>query len=156
MDSKKKEQTIEKLTEYKNITKKIAKEIEKGIHEFAKIYSEQNEIPFLIDDIYDTKLAEIIESLSDNPELIKSDTDLYNLAFLCPEELNPTKFDSIIKKRAVNEYKKQNITSSSAFKCTKCKIKRCSVSQKQILAGDEPLTTFVTCLECGYSFSFNG
>lgn len=155
MDSNKKENTIEKLAENKNITKKIAKEIEKGIHEFAKIYSEQNEIPFLIDDIYDTKLAEIIESLSDNPELIKNDTDLYNLAFLCPEELNPNKYDSIIKKKEINEYKKNDIKSSTAFKCTKCKKNKCSVSQKQILAGDEPLTTFVTCLECGYSFSFH-
>jgi len=60
-----------------------------------------------------------------------------------------------LKKKEMEEYKKNDVKSSSAFKCSKCKKSKCSVTQKQTRAGDEPATTFVTCLECGYNFSFN-
>ena len=33
--------------------------------------------------------------------------------------------------------------------CSKCKKSKCSVTQKQTRAGDEPPTTYITCLECG-------
>ena len=55
----------------------------------------------------------------------------------------------------MEEYKKNNKVGSSAFTCTKCKKSKCSVSQKQTRAGDEPPTTFVSCLECGHTFKFN-
>ena len=72
-----------------------------------------------------------------------------------PEELNPDKYENIIKKREMEEYKKKNTSGTSVFVCSKCKKSNCQVSQKQTRAGDEPPTTFVTCLECGYTFKFN-
>ena len=51
--------------------------------------------------------------------------------------------------------KKNNKTGSSRFTCAKCKKSKCEVTQKQTRAGDEPPTTFVTCLECGHMFKFN-
>jgi DNA-directed RNA polymerase subunit M/transcription elongation factor TFIIS len=153
MDIDKTNSTIEKLTKFLN--NEFAIKVEKGILDFSKEYSDENDTPFLIDSIYDTKLDEILESLCNNNDLVKSNEDAYKLAFLTPEELNPDKYETLLKKIEINEWKKKEIKSSSAFKCSKCKMKRCSVSQKQILAGDEPLTTFVTCLECGFSFSFH-
>ena len=81
--------------------------------------------------------------------------DSKKLAFLKPEELNPEKYEQLIKKKEFEEYKKNNASSSNAFTCTKCKKSRCQVSQKQVRAGDEPPTTFVDCLECGFRFKFN-
>ena len=63
-------------------------------------------------------------------------------------------FQTLIDK-LIEEYKKNNKAGSSAFTCVKCKKSRCEVSQKQTRAGDEPPTTFVTCLECGHTFKFN-
>ena len=82
---------------------------------------------------------------------------------LCNEALelgkvHRTSFDDkakVYQRIGAAHLKKNDIKSSTAFKCIKCKKKKCTVSQKQVLAGDEPLTTFVTCLECGYSFSFH-
>jgi len=45
--------------------------------------------------------------------------------------------------------KLHGIISSSEFKCRKCKSEKTSVSQAQTRSADEPMTTFVTCLECG-------
>jgi len=38
---------------------------------------------------------------------------------------------------------------SDAFKCYKCKQRKCSYYQIQIRSSDEPMTTKVTCLNCG-------
>lgn len=45
--------------------------------------------------------------------------------------------------------KLHGIISSSEFKCRKCKSEKTAVSQAQTRSADEPMTTFVTCLECG-------
>jgi DNA-directed RNA polymerase subunit M/transcription elongation factor TFIIS len=150
-----------KYTEIKTKIKKYIKKeqyikkIIKGIYDFSSQYAHDNEVDDLLIPIFETKLDEILEALCNNLNLVTSEEACYNLAFLPPEELNPTKYEVLLKKQEITEYKKNNIKSSSAFKCAKCKKKKCSVSQKQILAGDEPLTTFVTCLECGHSFSFH-
>jgi DNA-directed RNA polymerase subunit M/transcription elongation factor TFIIS len=149
MDPEKSKETI------KLLNNKYAKLIEESISEFAKEYSQTNEIPFLIESIYDTKLEEIINALCNNDKLITSEEDAKRIAFMKPEELNPDNYEKIIKKKEMEEYKKNDVKSSTAFKCSKCKKSKCTVTQKQTRAGDEPATTFVNCLECGYNFSFN-
>ena len=153
MDQDKINQTIESLSK---ITKKeFVKLIEKSINDFAVEYAEINDTPFLFESIYDTKVEEIINALSKNQDFISSVDDAKRIAFMKPEELNPDNYEKLLKKKEMEEYKKNDIKSSSAFKCSKCKKSKCSVTQKQTRAGDEPATTFVTCLECGYNFSFN-
>lgn len=153
MDQDKVNQTIKSLNK---ITKKeFAKLIEKSINDFAIEYSEINDTPFLFESIYDTKVEEIINALTKNQDFISCDDDAKRIAFMKPEELNPDNYEKLLKKKEMEEYKKNDIKSSSAFKCSKCKKSKCSVTQKQTRAGDEPATTFVTCLECGYNFSFN-
>jgi len=139
----------------KLVKKDIAKLIIKNINKFALQYSTENEIPTLIDQIFETKLEEITLALTKKPDLIQNSDDANKIAFMKQEELFPENYEKIIKKKELEEYKKNDVQSSSAFTCSKCKQKKCSVVQKQTRAGDEPATTFVTCLECGYTFSFN-
>jgi len=142
---------------------KTSKEVENSIYEFSKEYAETNETPYLIQSIYDTKSDEIVcQLLSNNKDdnylvqaIKKKKIDPVKLAFMRPEELNPDKYESLIKKREMEEYKKNNKKGSSIFTCAKCKKSKCEVSTKQTRAGDEPPTTFVTCLECGYKFKFS-
>merc|ERR1712244_131901 len=35
------------------------------------------------------------------------------------------------------------------YKCGRCKQRKCKYSQAQTRSADEPMTTFVTCLNCG-------
>jgi len=74
------------------------------------------------------------------------------LPFMKPEELNPEKYEDIIKKQKAEECKKYNVAGTDVFTCSKCKKSKCSVTQKQTRAADEPPTTFVECLECGHKF----
>jgi len=141
---------------------KKAEEIEQSIFKFSKEYAETNDIPtFLFQSVYETKSNDIINEITNKQsdyllKAIKNKTiKLSEIAYLKPEELNPDKYENIIKKKEMEEYKKENKVGSSVFTCSKCKKSKCSVSQKQTRAGDEPPTTFVECLECGHVFKFN-
>ncbi len=159
MDSEKSNETIKKLNKY--FDKKISEQIEKGIYDFSDDYSKSNDVDYLFESIYDTKLDEILEGLSNNDDLVKNlnnEKDLkyaYNFPFLDPEKINPSKYEKLLKKKEIEEYKKNDVKSSDVFKCSKCKKSKCQVEQKQTRAGDEPPTTFVKCLVCGNTFTFN-
>jgi len=47
-----------------------------------------------------------------------------------------------------------NQTMTDEFKCGKCKKRQCKYSQAQTRGADEPMTTFVTCLNCGNRWKF--
>ena len=40
------------------------------------------------------------------------------------------------------------------FKCGKCKERNCTYFQLQTRSADEPMTTFVTCLNCNNRWKF--
>lgn len=159
VDRKVRKETIKKITKlgFKEETSKL---IEGGIFEFSILYVEENNVPFLIESIYQNKADEIIEIFSkkDSPliKMIKDKKiDPAEVGKLKPEQLNPDKYEEIIKKKELEEYKKNNQAANSSFKCSKCgNKKKFKVWQKQIRAGDEPITTFVECLECGHTFKF--
>ena len=145
----------------KILTEEIAKDIEESIYKFTLDYAESNGTPYLIESIYETKSNEILSQLNnkDSDYLVKSlkekTIDGKKIAYMKSEELNPDKFENIIKKRELEEYKKNNAPGSSVFTCVKCKKANCRVTQKQLRSGDEPPTTIVTCIECGHTFKFN-
>lgn len=160
IDSECKQNVINILS--KVLKPKIAEEIEQSIFNFSKDYAETNDIPpFLFQSIYETKSNDIINEITNKQSeyllnAIKNKTiKPSEIAYLKPEELNPEKYENIIKKQEMEQYKKENKVGSSVFTCSKCKKSKCSVSQKQTRAGDEPPTTFVECLECGHVFKFN-
>jgi len=141
--------------------KKIAQQVEESIYQWSLEYIETNMIPeFMSDNIYQDKVNEIIQNLDTkfNPNLLKriksNKIDATKIAFAKPEELFPEKYEEILKKKAIEKAKKENQASSNLFKCPKCKARKSRVEQRQTRSGDEPVTTFVTCLECGNVMKF--
>ena len=150
------QQTIEELS--KHVKSSLAKIIEQSIYNFSQQYSKLNNVSFLIDSIYQNKMSEILNEINKKSYLyntiINEEIDINNIAFLKPEELNPSKYESILKKKEMEEYSNKS-SGSSSFKCVKCKKSNCNITEKQMRAGDEPPTTIVTCLECHHVFKFN-
>jgi transcription elongation factor S-II len=73
------------------------------------------------------------------------------LAFMTHQELNPNKWDKFIEekiKRDKVKYESKVEAMTDTFTCRKCKSKKCSYYQLQTRSSDEPMTTFVTCLDC--------
>jgi DNA-directed RNA polymerase subunit M/transcription elongation factor TFIIS len=145
--------TIDELS--KIISNNFAIIVEKSILKYSQEYAETNATIELLQPIYETKFVEIKLALIKNPKLIITNKDAEEIAFLSPAQLNNEKYQDLLKKKEIRDYKKNNIKTSDAFKCSKCKKSKCEVTQKQIRAGDEPPTTFVSCLECGHTFSFS-
>jgi transcription elongation factor S-II len=139
------------------ISEKIAKTIETSIYNFAKEYSETNETPFLIDSIYSDKFTEIYNLLINKKSIFliealkENKIDPSKIAIMRPDELNPNKYEKILKKKEIEEFKKSNQATSSNYKCPKCKEKKVTVTQKQTRAADEPATTFIECKSCGHT-----
>lgn len=76
----------------------------------------------------------------------------HELAFMTHQEMKPQKWSEMIEKKKIrdkNMYEPKMEASTDNFICRKCKKKRCTYYQLQTRSADEPMTTFVTCLDCG-------
>jgi transcription elongation factor S-II len=51
-----------------------------------------------------------------------------------------------------NKIRQPDIGETDQFKCGKCKARRAIYYQKQTRSADEPMTTFITCLNCGHEW----
>ena len=132
----------------------IAIDIEESTFEFSKIYAEDNNTPFLLEEIYKAKIDDIKKILGkENLEyvikLIKEDNiNPKEFAFLKPSDFD-SKFQKIKQKQSDIENKNKP-KGTNTYQCEKCKKRRATVEEKQTRAADEPATLYVTCLECGH------
>jgi transcription elongation factor S-II len=161
MDVDKQLRTKTKESFTKLLNTNYSNKIEESIFNFSVDYATVNETPYLIEQIYETKVDEIVKLLhnKENDYFLKAikeeQINLDQIAFMKPDELNPEKYDKIIKKKSVEQDKIDNQATSNVYECKKCKNRKCSVTQRQTRAADEPATTFVKCKECGYEWAFN-
>jgi DNA-directed RNA polymerase subunit M/transcription elongation factor TFIIS len=139
----------------------IATKIEKSIFDFSVDYAENNNTPFLLENIYTSKAEEIYCMVKDNNlrnaiNAIKDKKlDPSKIAIIKPSEismiLSNKQYIDIIKKREVDMMLNEK-KGTTAFECKKCKKRNATVFEKQVQRADEPATQFITCLECGHAF----
>jgi transcription elongation factor S-II len=105
--------------------------------------------------IYMDRLRTIWNNLK-NVELLASlkseELSPKTLAFMTHQEMCPDKWKQLIEDKKVRDKQKYepNIEASTDnFTCNKCKSKKCTYYQLQTRSADEPMTTFVSCLDCG-------
>ena len=102
----------------------ISKKIELGIFNYSNEYAEIQNTPFLLQQIYQTKASEIV-ALITNPNskflinaIEEKTIDLEKIAYMSPEELDPEKYEGIIKKRQLKEYTNSKAVGTDMFKCS--------------------------------------
>lgn len=76
----------------------------------------------------------------------------HEIAFMDYQHLFPENWKELIdekykRDRVLYEVDKGNATDE--FKCSRCKQRKCSYYELQTRSADEPMTVFVTCLNCG-------
>ncbi len=162
IDKKKREEVFHKFN--KNFGPDIAKNIEESIYVFSLDYAENNNTPFLLENIYLSKADEMFCLLTGNnlQKVVKAikdkKIDPKKIANMRQTELNlllsNKQYIDVIKKRELNMMISEK-KGSNAFECKKCKKRKCSIIEKQTRAADEPATQFITCLECGNVFTIN-
>jgi DNA-directed RNA polymerase subunit M/transcription elongation factor TFIIS len=161
--------TIEKPDHFRgNIRKKINEKLnnekaslnlEKGIFNYALKEADQRKIMKKWDNkffvqIYLDHLKSILINLNDKwIEAINSgEIQSHQLAFMNHQELNHELWAVMIEsksKRDKNKFEVNMAASTDTFTCRKCKGKNCTYYAQQVRSSDEPMTIFVTCLDCG-------
>ena len=74
------------------------------------------------------------------------------LAFMTHQEMNPKIWKELVAAKIKRDKNLTEIDMSAAtdeFKCYKCQKRVCTYYQLQTRCADEPMTTFITCLNCG-------
>ena len=78
----------------------------------------------------------------------------HELAFMSHQDMNPAKWSALIKAKQLRDkhkYETKVEASTDNFTCpnSKCRSTKCTYYQLQTRSADEPMTTFVTCIDCG-------
>ena len=145
--------------------KNISENLEKGVFNHTlDIANKYNLIKkwsnshFVI--IYIQKLKSIIYNLSNNNllySLINKKFKAHEIAFMSHQELIPDIWSELIEEKKIkdeNKFSPKIEASTDDFTCSKCKSKKCTFYQLQTRSADEPMTTFVTCINCGNRWRF--
>ena len=106
--------------------------------------------------IYIDRLRSLYINLNTNKALrekiINKEINSHEVGELSHQDMDPMRWKKLIEEKKVrdeNKYTPKLEASTDNFTCRKCKSKKCSYYQLQTRSGDEPMTTFVTCLDCG-------
>ena len=140
---------------------KFSRNLEKGVFNYAlkeastrKIGAKQWSNHYFVQ-IYLDHMRSVFANLK-NPSLveqIKNETiKAQDVPFMTHQELRPDKWNDLIDAKMKRDKYKFEVNleaSTDTFTCRKCKSKKCTYVQVQTRSADEPMTTFVSCLECG-------
>ena len=106
-------------------------------------------------EIYVLILKKIYLNLRNDKVLKKiknKEISVYNIGEMTHIEINPEIWDELIenkKKVDANKFNGNITATTDNFTCYKCKSQKCSYYQLQTRSADEPMTTYVDCLNCG-------
>lgn len=139
---------------------KIGLNLEKGIYNRTLKKADEMNIVKKWDNCYFVQLyVDWLKSIFINlgiPEVMNMITTKkikpHELAFMTHQDMNPAIWAKIIEDKKVrdkNKYELKIEASTDLFTCRACKSNKCTYTQQQTRSADEPMTTFVTCLECG-------
>ena len=135
--------------------------LEKGVYNWAlkesttrKVVKKWDNLYFI--EIYQSRLRSVYINLKKNPKLFNLITSgeikAHEIAFMTHQEMMPEKWNTLIDKLAKQNKNKFEVNLQAAtdtFTCRKCKSKKCTYTQVQTRSADEPMTTFVSCIDCG-------
>jgi len=153
-----------------NIT--LSEKIENSIYEYTIKQSELKGIEPNIEDnyfkrIYVNKIISLYNNLDKNSyvknnnflnRVLNNDINIDEIAFLTPQEINKEHWQKYLDRQTATDeflYSRTLGTRTSEYKCGRCKERNCTYYQLQTRSSDEPMTTFVNCLNCGNKWSFN-
>jgi transcription elongation factor S-II len=133
--------------------------LEKGIFNYSLKEAEQRKVLKKWDNnrfvkIYLDRLRTVYLNLNNTIiEQINSGTiKVHKIAFMTHQEMAPDRWCKLIEakiKRDKNKFETNVEAATDTFTCRKCKSNKCTYYQMQTRSADEPMTTFVTCIECG-------
>lgn len=148
------------ISKHSALRPSVSKNIEIGIYNasleeagFRDIVKKWDNPYFVM--IYERKLISLLQNIQNDDVKAMLKTSKFkpqDLAFKTHQELNTERWSEMLLAKKVkdeNKYMPKVEASTDNYTCGHCKSKRCTYFQLQTRSADEPMTTFVTCLDCG-------
>ena len=132
----------------------MSENIEIGVYNYTlQAISEKKMIkkwsnPCLVE-VYVSKMRSILCNIT--YEFVRSVETPHLIAFMTHQELKPEKWAKLLQekgKRDEYQFNHKIASTTTDFTCFKCKKNNCTYYQLQTRSADEPMTTFVTCVNC--------
>jgi|UniRef100_A0A6C0IKJ3 DNA-directed RNA polymerase subunit M/transcription elongation factor TFIIS len=133
--------------------------LEIGIYNYAIKEAERRKIIKKWDNkifvrIYLNHVKSILMNLNENivEQIKKKEIKPQNVAFMTHQELCPQKWANAIERKTIRDkvkFESKMEATTDTFTCRKCKSNRCSYYLLQTRSADEPMTCYVSCLDCG-------
>ena len=144
---------------------RLSKIIEKGIYNYTIDTAKSRNITRLWDDrvfynLYMNKCISIYSNLSKDSyiqnnyllkNILEKKIDPESVANLSVYDIFPDNWKDLMDKKSKMDelkYKLKPEAMTDQFKCRKCYSRSCSYYEVQTRSGDEPMTQFITCLDC--------
>ena len=139
---------------------KYATNLEKGIHNWAIKESVFRKVvkkwdnPFFVQ-LYLDHLRTVYVNIKKwglvdrvlSGELLPQD-----IPFMTHQEIRPDKWTEMIRQKSIRDkakFENRMEATTDVFKCRKCFSKKCTYYALQLRSSDEPMTLFITCIDCG-------
>lgn len=152
--------------------RELSDKIEEGIYNYVCEQAGARNMPIDFENvqfrrIYVNKLQSVYVNLDGksfvgNKDLLarvkKGQVEPTRVAWMKPQEMYPELWKELIERKEASEefmYLKKHEVETTIFKCEKCKERRCTYYQMQKRKSDEPMTTFITCVNCGNKWQQN-
>ena len=143
----------------------LSKNIEKSIYNYVidtakerNIMRKWNNNIFL--NLYINKIISVYSNLDENSyiqnnyllnEILKNNIDSEKIANLSVYNIFPDNWKELLNEKSKRDelkYKLKPEAMTDQFKCRKCYSRSCSYYEVQTRSADEPMTQFITCLNC--------
>ena len=144
---------------------KISRQIEQSIYNSSIQYSSENNIKRdwsnkIFKSLYLSRIRSIYANLKDDSylqnknfkaKILNNDIDPKNISSLSNYDMFPELWTELLVKLAEKDKLKYELkpeAMTDMFKCRKCGSRSCSYYEFQTRSADEPMTQFITCLDC--------
>ena len=144
---------------------KMSRQIEKSIFNETIRYTKKNNIQRKWENIhfkslYISKIRSIytnikgdsyLKNLNFKNRILNDEIDLNNISKLSNYDIFPENWKDLIEenmKKDKLKYELKPEAMTDLFKCRKCGGRSCSYYEVQTRSADEPMTQFITCLNC--------
>ena len=145
---------------------KISRRVERGVYNYTIDKAEKNQITKqwtnnIFKQIYIDKCRSIYTNLDKksyvkNSRLIdrlkEKEFKARDVAFMKPQHICPESWKNLLDEKYKRDkilYEVKPEAMTDQFKCGRCKKRKCSYFEMQTRSADEPMTIFVTCINCG-------
>ena len=147
------------------LNEKISRQIEQSIYNSTIQFSYENNIKKHWDNkifksLYLSRIRSIYTNLKDDSylknvnfktKILENDIDPKQISTLSNYDIFPEVWEELILKLSEKDKLKYELkpeAMTDMFKCGKCDSRSCSYYEFQTRSADEPMTQFITCLDC--------